>query len=119
MKRNQKNRARAGFSLLEVVVAVLIFSLFIAAFGVGVANSIQANGNAERRMRAELDVSNAVEQLMSEGYHVGDTFPGVEIINLIEDYHDGVLVGYKLTIKPKTTDAWTENIKVTTYVRKS
>lgn len=117
MKR--KVKSSKGFSLLEVVVAVLIFGLFLVAFGAGVSNSIQANANAERRMRAELNVSNAANYFLAEGYdtntNYGNMFPDVSI-TAISDTFGG---GYKLTIAPRVTDAWTQSVSVSTYVRAS
>ena len=131
MKKRNRKRASAGFTLLEVLVAVLVFGLMISAFGTGIANVIQTNGNAERRLQAELDVTNVVEVLQAEGisaektnykdYSQFDLYENsVLVVTVASDFNvSGDVIGYRVIVKSLSSDSdpWMKDISMTTYVR--
>ena len=131
MKKRNRKRASAGFTLLEVLVAVLVFGLMISAFGTGIANVIQTNGNAERRLQAELDVTNVVELLQAEGisaektnykdYSQFDLYENsVLVVTVASDFNvSGDVIGYRVIVKSLSSDSdpWMKDISMTTYVR--
>lgn len=120
-----KQRARAGFSLIEVLAAIVVLGLVVAAVSSSLASSIQFNARAERRMLAELAVSNAVERMRAEGYDDTVDYPGDErfqnvVITVDSEENIGTeeapnLIGYTVTVK-SSAEEW-ENISVTTFVR--
>ena len=66
MKRENKKQT-AGFSLIEVVVAIAILGMVTIPLGGGLVLSHRLNARSEQMIQARLDVSNVVEALMAEG----------------------------------------------------
>lgn len=77
-----KRSCTAGFSLLEVIVAIAILGLVVVPVCSGLLVSARINQRSESLLQAQMDVTTAVETLMAEGIKEGDTtdrFPGVTV----------------------------------------
>ena len=63
----QKLKDNAGFSLVEVMVAMVILGLITVPVLSGMLVAIKAMGASEKIMVSQLAVSSAVEAMMAEG----------------------------------------------------
>lgn len=118
MKKIGKERT-AGFSLLEVVVAIAIIGLISAPICTSLILAGRINAHSQAVMEAHLNVRTAVETLMKDGVTMkggvmtkpsADDFPNVKIIPVEvkgKPY-------YRVTVKDKPTDPL---VTVETYVR--
>lgn len=114
MKKIGKERT-AGFSLLEVVVAIAIIGLISAPICTSLILAGRINAHSQAVMEAHLNVRTAVETLMKDGvtaesdkYRERD-FPNVTI----ETKKEGKPY-YRVTVKDKPTEPL---VTVVTYVR--
>lgn len=62
-----KNKQDGGFSLIEVVLAMVILALIVVPTCSSLVLSFRVNAKAEALLQAQLAVSSAVEQLMAKG----------------------------------------------------
>ena len=62
-----KNKQDGGFSLIEVVLAMVILALIVVPTCSSLVLSYRVNAKADAMLQAQLAVSSAVEQLMAEG----------------------------------------------------
>lgn len=120
MKKIGKERT-AGFSLLEVVVAIAIIGLISAPICSSLILAGRINAHSQAVMEAHLNVRTAVETLMKDGvtkesndyredkYRERD-FPNVTVITA----KDGANPYYRVTVKDKPTEPL---VTVVTYVR--
>lgn len=115
MKKIGKERT-AGFSLLEVVVAIAIIGLISAPICSSLILAGRINAHSQAVMEAHLNVRTAVETLMKDGVTKTDTayrkndFSNVTIIT----EKDGDNPYYRVTVKDKHTEPL---VTVKTYVR--
>lgn len=79
-----KNKQEGGFSLIEVVLAMVILALIVVPTCTSLVLSFRVNGKADAMMQAQLAVSSAVEKLMATG--ITDDY----VANLTETEKDGV-----------------------------
>ena len=63
-----KEKNNAGFSLIEVIVAMAILASVVVPVCSGMLVSVRVNAKAEALLRAKLAVSSAVETLRAKGY---------------------------------------------------
>ena len=63
-----KVKNNAGFSLVEVVVAMAILASVIIPVCTGMMVAPKVNAKAEAMLRAKIAVSSAVETMMAKGY---------------------------------------------------
>lgn len=115
MKKIGKERT-AGFSLLEVVVAIAIIGLISAPICTSLILAGRINAHSQAVMEAHLNVRTAVETLMKDGMteasaaYYAEKFPNVKI--------DPEKVKgkpyYHVTVKDNHTDPL---VTVETYVR--
>lgn len=112
MKKIGKERT-AGFSLLEVVVAIAIIGLISAPICSSLILAGRINAHSQAVMEAHLNVRTAVETLMKDGvteennkYRERD-FPNVKITTKKEHPSDPY---YRVTVSDK-------RVTVETYVR--
>ena len=116
MKKIGKERT-AGFSLLEVVVAIAIIGLISAPICSSLILAGRINAHSQAVMEAHLNVRTAVETLMKDGVTKADTayrkndFPNVTIKTKKEDGSDPY---YRVTVSDKPTEPL---VTVNTYVR--
>lgn len=115
MKKIGKERT-AGFSLLEVVVAIAIIGLISAPICSSLILAGRINAHSQAVMEAHLNVRTAVETLMKDGvtaesdkYRERD-FPNVTI----KTEKDGENPYYHVTVSDKRTEPL---VTVETYVR--
>jgi prepilin-type N-terminal cleavage/methylation domain-containing protein len=134
-----KNKHDGGFSLIEVVLAMVILALIVVPTCTSLVLSFRVNAKAEAMLQAQLAVSSAVEQLMAKKINdtmaakvltsendttydyvlldendnaiVVDTdqYPDVEIVIRDEEPNDGV---YCVIVKDNN-----DLVTVTTYIR--
>ena len=115
MKEIGKERT-AGFSLLEVVVAIAIIGLISAPICTSLILAGRINAHSQAVMEAHLNVRTAVETLMKDGVtaesknYRADEFPNVTI----KTEKDGENPYYHVTVSDKPTEPL---VKVETYVR--
>lgn len=121
MKKIGKERT-AGFSLLEVVVAIAIIGLISAPICSSLILAGRINAHSQAVMEAHLNVRTAVETLMKDGVTMKDgvmtkpsadycakTFPNVKI----EPEKVEGKPYYRVTVKDNHTEPL---VKVETYV---
>lgn len=115
MKKIGKERT-AGFSLLEVVVAIAIIGLISAPICSSLILAGRINAHSQAVMEAHLNVRTAVETLMQDGVtqpsdnYRADEFPKVTI----KTVKDGDDPYYHVTVSDKRTEPL---VTVETYVR--
>lgn len=116
MKKIGKERT-AGFSLLEVVVAIAIIGLISAPICSSLILAGRINAHSQAVMEAHLNVRAAVETLMKNGvteesdnYHVDDS--SNVTIKTKKDPEGKPY--YRVTVKDKPTEPL---VTVVTYVR--
>lgn len=115
MKKIGKERT-AGFSLLEVVVAIAIIGLISAPICSSLILAGRINAHSQVVMEAHLNVRTAVETLMQDGVtqpsdnYRADEFPKVTI----KTVKDGENPYYHVTVSDKHTEPL---VTVETYVR--
>lgn len=115
MKKIGKERT-AGFSLLEVVVAISIIGLISAPICSSLILAGRINAHSQAVMEAHLNVRTAVETLMQDGVtqpsdnYRADEFPKVTI----KTVKDGDNPYYHVTVSDKRTEPL---VTVETYVR--
>lgn len=115
MKKIGKERT-AGFSLLEVVVAIAIIGLISAPICTSLILAGRINAHSQAVMEAHLNVRTAVETLMKDGvteennkYRERD-FPNVTV----KTVKDSTNPYYLVTVKDNRTEPL---VTVETYVR--
>lgn len=115
MKKIGKERT-AGFSLLEVVVAIAIIGLISAPICTSLILAGRINAHSQAVMEAHLNVRTAVETLMKDGMteasaeYYANKFPNVTVIPEKDDANPY----YRVTVKDKPTEPL---VTVVTYVR--
>ena len=114
MKKIGKERT-AGFSLLEVVVAIAIIGLISAPICSSLILAGRINAHSQAVMEAHLNVRTAVETLMKDG-----------ITEASDDYRPGEFRNVKITTEPSSDPYYRVTVKdnhteplvtVVTYVR--
>ena len=60
-------KRNGGFSLVEVLVAIVLLGATIVPISTALVTSLRINDRTESMLQAQLDVSSAVEHLMAEG----------------------------------------------------
>ena len=115
MKKIGKERT-AGFSLLEVVVAIAIIGLISAPICSSLILAGRINAHSQVVMEAHLNVRAAVETLMKDGVtEASDKYRERDFPNVtIKTEKDGENPYYRVTVSDKPTEPL---VTVKTYVR--
>lgn len=115
MEKTGKQRT-AGFTLVEIIVAIAIMGLVSAPICASLVLAGRINARSQAVMEAQLDVRAAVETLMKDGvteesdaYRQSD-FPYVTIKTEKEDAGDAY---YKVTVSDDSADPL---VTVDTYI---
>ena len=104
-----KNKQDGGFSLIEVVLAMVILALIVVPTCSSLVLSFRVNAKAEALLQAQLAVSSAVEELMANGI-VEDRVPqeGTETYDIVKITEENGVTD----ADPKETDLF-PNVKIT------
>ena len=101
-----KVKNNAGFSLVEVVVAMAILASVIIPVCTGMMVSVRVNAKAEAMLKAKIAVSSAVETLMAQGItHESDDYaiPGIQegeqTVEVKTFLEEGVTTYYNVVVK--------------------
>ena len=86
----RKHNSTAGFSLIEVLVAITILGLVVVPIGSSLVLSFRLNARSEQMLQAQLAVSSAVETIMAEGYSPAkhDAFEDRFTVNILPEPDD-------------------------------
>lgn len=115
MKKIGKERT-AGFSLLEVVVAIAIIGLISAPICSSLILAGRINAHSQAVMEAHLNVRTAVETLMKDGVtaasadYCAEKFPNLTV-EMVKDSKNPY---YHVTVSDKRTEPL---VTVETYIR--
>ena len=114
MKKIGKERT-AGFSLLEVVVAIAIIGLISAPICSSLILAGRINAHSQAVMEAHLNVRTAVETLMKDGVtEASDDYRPGEFRNVKITTEHSSDPYYRVTVSDKRTEPL---VTVETYVR--
>ena len=104
-RKGNRKRSTGGFTLVEVVVAITILTLFVIPMLSAFNASFRLNAQTQRRMQARLRVTNKLEELMAEGYNSTRNYDDDEELT-VDKLPDG-----KIKVSDKK-----EGIEITTYI---
>jgi prepilin-type N-terminal cleavage/methylation domain-containing protein len=125
-----KNKHDGGFSLIEVVLAMVILALIVVPTCTSLVLSFRVNAKSEAMLQAQLAVSSAVEQLMAKGIidqkaeeaitnqHLYDIVPADEDNPETDEFPDVMIAVeqsencYKVVVTDNN-----DLVTVTTYIR--
>ena len=85
-----KNKHDGGFSLIEVVLAMVILALSVVPTCSSLVLSYRVNAKADAMLQAQLAVSSAVEQLMAK--KINDTMAAKVLTSENDTTYDHVLL---------------------------
>ena len=132
-------RANSGFSLLETLVAIVVFSIVITSIGSSLVMSHRINSRSELLLQEQLKVSRAVEGIMASG--IDSSLSDMELADRYRtDYPEVIVTVNRGSLQEKQTNmdgsvTWntagvgafctviiqsrelTDDVKVITYVR--
>lgn len=118
-----KRKNNAGFSLVEVLVAIAVLAAIVIPVCSSMVLSVQVNTKAEDVLQARVAVSSAVETLMAKGIEYdrddydkvdgADLFPGVEVKTTKPQLQEGEPLTYYIV---KVTDD-KHLVTITTNIR--
>ncbi|MBQ8800918.1 MAG: type II secretion system protein [Clostridium sp.] len=116
----RKHNQTAGFSLIEVLVAITILGLVVVPIGSSLVLSFRLNARSGDTLQAQLAVSSAVETIMAEGYNPNpdadyeERFPNVSIEH--DENYEGAAYAVTVTALDDERNKL-DSISVDTYVR--
>ena len=110
----RKHNQTAGFSLIEVLVAITILGLVVVPIGSSLVLSFRLNARSEDTLQAQLAVSSAVETIMAEGFtdidDYNDRFDNIKVVEVTPNPSDAA---HYITVSSTDVDS----VSVTTFVR--
>ena len=114
----RKHNSTAGFSLIEVLVAITILGFVAVPIGSSLVRAFELNARSEQMLQAQLAVSSAVETLMAEGYKkdITDRYDNFSVyIKKNTDYEGAAhLIDVEVKDSTDNPDIW---FSFSTYVR--
>ena len=114
----RKHNSTAGFSLLEVLVAITILGFVVVPIGSSLVLSFRLNARSEKILQAQLAVSSAVETIMAEGYDGNITIQHETFSVIITEDTNYSGVAHRIDVKVvdinDDSDVWFD---FSTYVR--
>lgn len=114
MEKTGKQRT-AGFTLVEIIVAIAIMGLVSAPICASLVLAGRLNARGRAVMEAELNVRSAVETLMEAGVqNPVQTFSNVKVVAEKDNPDDPY---YKVTVSDAVEDGTEPLITVETYIR--
>ena len=112
-----KQKNNAGFSLVEVLVAIVLLGAIVVPTCTGLVLSVRLNEKSKDMMQAQLAVSSAVETLMASG--ISETLAASCAVG-----ENAVYLGVNITIEYQNPNCYTvtvadkqDLVKVTTTIR--
>ena len=128
-----KAKHNGGFSLIEVLIAMVILAMIVVPTCTALVMSTKINAKTEALTQAQLAVSSAVETLMSKGidsdklgdeknnFVYGESFPGLTVtvapVYEQDDASETQLPYYEVTVTYSAEGD--ELAKVVTFIRKA
>lgn len=109
----------AGFSLLEILIALALFSIASVALTLGVTTSIRANHTSEHLTQATILAQDKLEALLASGpaFVAGSDAPRTGFSRTWTITSDTPQVGVsQITVSVSWTDYGSHSIMVTTVV---
>ena len=123
---SRKHNSTAGFSLIEVLVAITILGFVVVPIGSSLVLSFRLNARSEQMLQAQLAVSSAVETIMAEGYETDHDYnaeyDGFDVVvtgsNSCEDENgnEQTTVAFHITVSA-IDEANNELLTVETFAR--
>ena len=106
------SKHNAGFSLVEILVAIAILGVITVPMLAGMTAAIRVNNTAEKMMRAQLAVSSTVETLMATGVDASTGSPVEGVVVTVKEVtiNDKKQPYYEVTVS-------CGGVEVTTYIR--
>lgn len=125
-------RNNAGFTLIEVMIAIVVLGLIVMPICTSLIMSVRMNDKAESMLQAKLAVSSAVETMMANGiseannnyvwYEGENPAPNVTVKTVqATDTEDSSieLPYYNVTVTYTDDDTGDELVSVTTHIRET
>ena len=120
-----------GFSLIEIMVAIVIMGIVLVPVCNAMLSSVSVNRSSNEILQARLAVSSAVESMMAEGVKYkqeGDAYVTIEpdfsslsvtldVTLVMQIDADGVPSYYDVTVKEHDTGSKRPPVKVETHIR--
>jgi prepilin-type N-terminal cleavage/methylation domain-containing protein len=115
-------KSRAGFSLVEVMCAILILGIGLAGLTQGITTALSASKDAEIQSAAALLAAGQIETLRAEGYILdgetegegeGDLSGYTWVQNVVETQPEGL---YEVTVTIRNTETGVELFELKTML---
>lgn len=97
-----KRKSEAGFSLVEVLVAIALLGIVVIPTCSALVMSFRMNAKTDEMMQAQLAVSSAVETLMAEGITKAD--PEYDLVPDKDDHSKKIDRFPEVTVKTTAVD---------------
>lgn len=114
----QANNRTAGFSLIEVMVAILILGLAVVPVCSSIITTYRINARGDALLKTQLAVSSKVEELMATGLSgpVNETEDNITVVAVRARNADEDLPYYEVTVTGVMPNG-SDNITVNTFIR--
>jgi prepilin-type N-terminal cleavage/methylation domain-containing protein len=122
MNRLNHSHRKAGFSLVEVMCAILILGISLVALSQAITTALASSKDAEVQTAASLLAAGQIETLRAEGYIIEGETEGegtgalsgyTWIQNIVESQPEGL---YEVTVTVQKTDSEDEIFELKTML---